>query len=360
MLLLTGATGLVGTALLRRLTAAGEPVRCLVRDPRALGAQRTDVDGAVGGLADPASLREAVDGVTPVVPLAAAIRDQPCATIEDLNARATAQLAQAARRAGAERFVLFSALSAGPPGPPRFPPGKGAGGGGGRGRRLRAPRDCRPVDHLRPRRPVHGAAAPDGGPAGRAGQRAREGRVPADLGPGRRRLRGRAAGRPGAGSRPPGARRAPDADPHRDRAHDARGGRTPAPAGPRPDPGRQARPARRPGPARGPHAGHVGRGRAHGGEHDDAPGGCRCPGTRSATAHDDGSSGSVAATRKGVKSPSSTLSVRALAVLAALVLGATGGAIAGCGSSSDNSAQEDNVPTTYAPDDTGETVPAPG
>src|SRR5881628_2293688 len=114
MLLLTGATGLVGTALLRRLTAAGEPVRCLVRDPRALGAQRALVDVAAGDLADPASLGEAVDGVTTVVHLAAAIRDQPHATIEELNARATAQLAQAARRAGAERFVLFSALSAGP------------------------------------------------------------------------------------------------------------------------------------------------------------------------------------------------------------------------------------------------------
>jgi NADH dehydrogenase len=114
MLLLTGATGLVGTALLRRLTAAGEPVRCLVRDPGALGGQRAHVDVAAGDLADPAALREAVRGVTTVVHLAAAIRDQPHATIEELNARATAQLAQAARRAGAERFVLFSALSAGP------------------------------------------------------------------------------------------------------------------------------------------------------------------------------------------------------------------------------------------------------
>ena len=34
MMLLTGATGTIGSALLRRLTLAGEPVRCLVRDPR--------------------------------------------------------------------------------------------------------------------------------------------------------------------------------------------------------------------------------------------------------------------------------------------------------------------------------------
>ena len=36
MILLTGATGTIGTPLVRRLTAAGEPVRCLVRDPRRL------------------------------------------------------------------------------------------------------------------------------------------------------------------------------------------------------------------------------------------------------------------------------------------------------------------------------------
>ena len=47
MLLLTGATGLVGSALLRRLVAGGEPVRCLVRDPRRLGrAARARADRA--------------------------------------------------------------------------------------------------------------------------------------------------------------------------------------------------------------------------------------------------------------------------------------------------------------------------
>src|SRR6266576_2453000 len=48
MILLTGATGLVGTALLRRLTAEGESVRCLVRDPRRLGAERVRVQIALG------------------------------------------------------------------------------------------------------------------------------------------------------------------------------------------------------------------------------------------------------------------------------------------------------------------------
>ena len=53
MILLTGATGTIGTPLLRRLTAAGEPVRCLVRDPRRLGPERVRVQIALGDLGEP-------------------------------------------------------------------------------------------------------------------------------------------------------------------------------------------------------------------------------------------------------------------------------------------------------------------
>lgn len=112
MLLLTGATGLVGSALLRRLIAEGEQVRCLVRDPRRLGAQRVRVQIALGDLTDPPSFRNAMRGVRTVVHLAASIRDQPQGSIEELNGIATWRMVQAAERAGVERFVFFSALDA--------------------------------------------------------------------------------------------------------------------------------------------------------------------------------------------------------------------------------------------------------
>jgi uncharacterized protein YbjT (DUF2867 family) len=112
MLLLTGATGLVGSALLRRLLAEGQQVRCLVRDPRRLGAQRVRVQIALGDLADPPSFRNAMRGVRTVVHLAASIRDQPQGSIEELNGIATWRMVQAAERAGVERFVFFSALDA--------------------------------------------------------------------------------------------------------------------------------------------------------------------------------------------------------------------------------------------------------
>ena len=59
MILLTGATGTVGSALLRRLTTRSEPVRCLVRDPRRLGDQRVRVQIALGDLGQLASFRNA-------------------------------------------------------------------------------------------------------------------------------------------------------------------------------------------------------------------------------------------------------------------------------------------------------------
>lgn len=120
MILLTGATGTIGSALLRRLTTDGRRVRCLVRDPKRLGSERVRVQIALGDLADPASFRNALRGVGTVVHLAASIRDQPRGSIEELNAMATLRLVRAAERAGARRFVFASAMGASLHSPTRF------------------------------------------------------------------------------------------------------------------------------------------------------------------------------------------------------------------------------------------------
>jgi uncharacterized protein YbjT (DUF2867 family) len=112
MLLLTGATGLVGSTLLPHLLSEGTEVRCLVRDPRRLGAQRVRVQIALGDLTDPPSFRNALRGVHTVVHLAASIRDQPQGSIEELDGIATWRMVAAAERQGVERFVYFSALGA--------------------------------------------------------------------------------------------------------------------------------------------------------------------------------------------------------------------------------------------------------
>jgi uncharacterized protein YbjT (DUF2867 family) len=112
VILITGATGVVGGELLPQLLARGDGVRALVRDPRKLGEHRVDVQIALGDIGDPFSLRHAMRGVDIVIHLAATIRDQPGGTIEELNGLATERLLRSAERAGVERFVFFSAMSA--------------------------------------------------------------------------------------------------------------------------------------------------------------------------------------------------------------------------------------------------------
>jgi NADH dehydrogenase len=116
VLLLTGATGSVGSRLLPLLLERGEEVRCLVREPRRLGQWRVDVQialGDLGEMSDPYLVRQALRGVDTVVHLAATIRDQPPRRIEELNGLATVRLLRAAERSGVQRFAFFSALNAG-------------------------------------------------------------------------------------------------------------------------------------------------------------------------------------------------------------------------------------------------------
>lgn len=112
MILLTGGTGVVGSALLPMLLDQGHDVRCLVRDPRRLGADRVRVQLSLADLGDPRGLRHAVRGVDTVIHLAAAMRDQPPRKVEEITALGTHRLLAAAERAGVKRFIFFSALGA--------------------------------------------------------------------------------------------------------------------------------------------------------------------------------------------------------------------------------------------------------
>jgi NADH dehydrogenase len=117
VILLTGATGTVGKALLPLLLESGQPVRVLVRDPRRLGRSRVDVQLALGDLAalgDQPVRRQAFRGVDTVIHLAASIRDGASGSVEEVNGLGTARLLAAAEAAGIERFMFFSAIGATP------------------------------------------------------------------------------------------------------------------------------------------------------------------------------------------------------------------------------------------------------
>jgi UDP-glucose 4-epimerase len=105
-LLLTGASGLVGSRLLPRLTAAGFTCRALVRSDVALP---DGVTAVRGDLDDPASLPSAVKGVDAVVHLAALFRTGDEDAIRRANLDGTRHLIEAvAAHAPAARFVMAS------------------------------------------------------------------------------------------------------------------------------------------------------------------------------------------------------------------------------------------------------------
>jgi uncharacterized protein YbjT (DUF2867 family) len=69
MILVTAATAPVGRSIVEQLTAAGRPVRALTREPANAGLPAT-AEVVAGDLTDPASLRQAMTGVSTVFLLA--------------------------------------------------------------------------------------------------------------------------------------------------------------------------------------------------------------------------------------------------------------------------------------------------
>ena len=105
-LLLTGATGLVGSRLLPRLVADGFECRALVRGDAALPAGATAVRG---DLADPGTLQAAVEGVDSVVHLAALFRTRDEDAIWRANLDGTRNLIAAVKdHAPGARLIMSS------------------------------------------------------------------------------------------------------------------------------------------------------------------------------------------------------------------------------------------------------------
>src|SRR5215212_1329650 len=107
--LVTGATGRVGSRLVPRLLARGNNVRVLLRkeadrEPFAQGGAEV----VIGDLSAPESLGNAIAGVEAVVHLAAFFRGATEAQARASNLDGTLALARAARSNGAARFIYIS------------------------------------------------------------------------------------------------------------------------------------------------------------------------------------------------------------------------------------------------------------
>jgi uncharacterized protein YbjT (DUF2867 family) len=108
-LLITGATGMVGSEIVRQLSASGSALRALVHNPeKSASIKKPGVEIVVGDLERPHTLPPALEGIATVL-----LMSSPDPAQVELQGN----MVDAAKRAGARRIVKVSAVGAGPKSP---------------------------------------------------------------------------------------------------------------------------------------------------------------------------------------------------------------------------------------------------
>ena len=109
MILLAGASGVLGGAIATRLVYDGQPVRLLARDASRVKAfVDNGAQVAVGDLTDRASLDRAMNGVTHVITTANAFMTRARRAVAKIDLQGNRNLIDAARAARVRQFVFTS------------------------------------------------------------------------------------------------------------------------------------------------------------------------------------------------------------------------------------------------------------
>lgn len=107
-ILLTGATGYIGSRLLPGLAEAGHEIKCLVRDPARLNFAAPNVRACTGDLLERSSLWRAFRGVDTAYFLVHFLNETR--EFEEKEIKAAENFAHMARSAGVERIIYLGAL----------------------------------------------------------------------------------------------------------------------------------------------------------------------------------------------------------------------------------------------------------
>ena len=113
MILVVGATGMLGSEICQRLAQRGETVRGLVRTTSSTEKvellRRANVEVCIGDLKDPASLAAACRGVDEIISTASStLSRQAGDSIESVDDTGQLRLVEAAKSAGISRFIFVS------------------------------------------------------------------------------------------------------------------------------------------------------------------------------------------------------------------------------------------------------------
>ena len=116
MILITGASGYIGSHITKKLVTEGKSVRALIRNPdRAKNEGRLqdlNVEWFAGDINHPESLQSAMQGAQVVIHTVAIAIEKGGRTYEGINYQGTVNVVEAAKKTGVRRFINLSQLGA--------------------------------------------------------------------------------------------------------------------------------------------------------------------------------------------------------------------------------------------------------